>query len=149
MTVCNFVGLCEGSIENEHADEGEPYYDGLMFHRVIPNFMIQGGCPLGTGTGGPGYRFPDEIDDSLRHDGPGILSMANAGPGTNGSQFFITHVETPWLDGKHTVFGSVLIGQNVVNAVAQNDIIKRVTILRRGLEAAAFIPDKSWIKIIQ
>ena len=141
MTVCNFVGLCEGSIENEHADEGEPYYDGLMFHRVIPNFMIQGGCPLGTGTGGPGYRFPDEIDDSLRHDGPGILSMANAGPGTNGSQFFITHVETPWLDGKHTVFGHVVEGMDVVNGINQGDKIESIKIIRKGDKAKAFKAD--------
>lgn len=149
MTVANFVGLAEGRIENSHKPLGTPYYDGLVFHRVISDFMIQGGCPYGTGVGDPGYKFPDEFKSHLKHSGPGILSMANSGPNTNGSQFFITHVETPWLDGKHTVFGSVLIGQNVVNAVAQNDIIKRVTILRRGLEAAAFIPDKSWVKIIQ
>ena len=106
------------------------YYDGLGFHRVIDNFMVQGGCPLGTGTGGPGYAFEDECSAELRHDRPGILSMANSGPGTNGSQFFITHVETPWLDGKHTVFGSVEAAsdQDVVNSIVQGDRIESITI---------------------
>ncbi len=138
LTVANFVGLAEGKIKNTAKEEGTPYYDNLKFHRVIPNFMIQGGCPLGTGTGDPGYKFEDEIDASLKHTGPGILSMANAGPGTNGSQFFITHVATPWLDGKHTVFGHVLQGQNVVDAILQNDTLKSVKILRKGAEAQAF-----------
>lgn len=138
MTVANFVGLAEGTIKNSVKPEGTPYYDGLRFHRVIPNFMIQGGCPLGTGTGDPGYKFGDEIDTSLRHTGPGILSMANAGPGTNGSQFFITHVETPWLDGKHTVFGHVVQGQDVVNQIAQNDTIRKLAILRKGKDAESF-----------
>lgn len=138
MTVANFVGLAEGSIKNTSKAEGVPYYDGIKFHRVIPNFMIQGGCPLGTGTGDPGYKFPDEIDTTLKHTGPGILSMANAGPGTNGSQFFITHVKTDWLDGKHTVFGHVVVGQDIVNAIAQNDTIKHLIILRKGKEAEAF-----------
>lgn len=138
MTVANFVGLAEGSIKNTAKNEGEAYYDGLKFHRVIPNFMIQGGCPIGTGTGGPGYKFDDEIDTNLKHTGPGILSMANAGPGTNGSQFFITHVATPWLDGKHTVFGHVVQGQDIVDAIVQNDTIKTLTILRKGKEAEAF-----------
>ena len=123
-TVGNFVALAEGNLENTHKPQGTPYYDGLCFHSVIPDFMIQGGCPQRTGTGGPGYQFDDEIHAELKHDRPGVLSMANAGPGTNGSQFFITHNETPWLDGKHTVFGFVEEGQEVVDAVAQNDEIK-------------------------
>ncbi len=139
MTVANFVGLAEGGIKNTAKAEGVPYYDGLKFHRVIPNFMIQGGCPLGTGGGDPGYKFPDEIDTTLKHTGPGILSMANAGPGTNGSQFFITHNATAWLNGKHTVFGNVVKGIEVVNAIAQNDTIKKLVILRKGKEAEAFV----------
>ena len=138
MTVANFVGLAEGKIKNSAKAEGVKYYDGLKFHRVIANFMIQGGCPQGTGSGDPGYKFPDEIDTSLKHVGPGILSMANAGPGTNGSQFFITHVQTPWLDGKHTVFGHVVEGQDVVNKIAQNDTIISVNVLRKGSEAESF-----------
>ena len=130
-TVGNFVALAEGNLENSARKQGEPYYNGLQFHRVIPDFMIQGGCPIGTGTGNPGYKFDDEIHPDLKHDAPGKLSMANAGPGTNGSQFFITHVETPWLDGKHTVFGSVIEGQDVVDAVEQGDDMK-VEILRVG-----------------
>lgn len=119
VTVANFVNLA-----------GRGFYDGLKFHRVIADFMIQGGCPLGTGTGGPGYKFEDECDPSLKHSSPGRLSMANAGPGTNGSQFFITHVPTPWLDGKHTIFGEVEgdADQAVVNAIAQGDTITRITI---------------------
>jgi peptidylprolyl isomerase len=140
LTVCNFVALAEGKM---NIAGGKPYYDGLSFHRVIADFMIQGGDPAGNGSGGPGYRFPDEIDPSLKHDGPGVLSMANAGPGTNGSQFFITHTATPWLDGKHTVFGRVAEGQNVVNAIRQGDRIERVTIIRNGPEAAAFKADQT------
>lgn len=118
-TVANFVNLAQRN-----------FYDGLKFHRVIEDFMIQGGCPLGTGTGGPGYKFRDEFDSSLKHNKPGILSMANAGPGTNGSQFFITHVPTPWLDGKHSVFGAVVDAsdQEVVNAIRQGDKIETITI---------------------
>ncbi|HET7592027.1 MAG TPA: peptidylprolyl isomerase [Rhodanobacteraceae bacterium] len=119
VTVASFVNLAQRG-----------YYDGLDFHRVIPDFMIQGGCPLGTGTGGPGYQFEDECRADLKHDAPGKLSMANAGPRTNGSQFFITHVPTPWLDGKHTIFGEVLSAgdQNVVNQIRQGDTIEKVTI---------------------
>ena len=142
MTVANFIGLAEGTkISNK--PKGTRFYDGLTFHRVIPDFMIQGGCPLGTGTGGPGYKFADEIDPALRHTGPGILSMANSGPGTNGSQFFITHKATPWLDGKHTVFGHVISGQEVVNAIAKDDMLKTVKILRVGETAKAFKSDQS------
>lgn len=134
-TVGNFVGLAEGTLENDAKPQGKPYYDGLKFHRVIADFMIQGGCPLGKGTGGPGYQFDDEFHPSLRHDAPGVLSMANAGPGTNGSQFFITHVPTPWLDDKHTVFGKVVEGQDVVDAVQGNDALESVEIIRVGEEA--------------
>jgi peptidyl-prolyl cis-trans isomerase A (cyclophilin A) len=135
MTVLNFVGLAEGKLK---ASKTGPYYNGLVFHRVIKDFMIQGGDPKGTGAGGPGYQFPDEIHPELLHNGPGILSMANAGSGTNGSQFFITHVQTSWLDGKHTVFGKVVKGLDVVNSIAQGDEIKSVSIIRKGAEAQAF-----------
>ncbi|MFT3794251.1 peptidylprolyl isomerase [Flavobacterium sp.] len=134
-TVGNFVALAEGNLENSAKPQGTPYYNGLKFHRVIPDFMIQGGDPNGTGSGGPGYQFDDEFHQDLRHDGPGVLSMANAGPGSNGSQFFITHVATPWLDDKHTVFGNVVEGQDVVDAVAQGDTMDSVEILRVGEEA--------------
>lgn len=137
-TVGNFVALAEGNLENSAKPQGKKYYDGLNFHRVISNFMIQGGCPIGTGTGNPGYSFDDEFHPELKHDKPGILSMANAGPGTNGSQFFITHVETPWLDNKHTVFGEVVEGMDVVNAIQQNDKIESVEIIRIGEEAEKF-----------
>ena len=137
-TVGNFVGLSQGNIKNSSKKSGIPYYDGLKFHRVINDFMIQGGCPLGTGTGDPGYKFDDEFNPSLRHDKPGILSMANSGPSTNGSQFFITHVETPWLDNKHTVFGNVVDGMEVVNSISQDDEIISVKINAVGDKAKAF-----------
>ena len=137
-TVGNFVGLAEGTQKNNEKKAGEPYYNGLKFHRVIPDFMIQGGCPQGSGMGGPGYQFEDEFHPDLRHDAPGVLSMANAGPGTNGSQFFITHGPTPWLDNKHTVFGKVIEGQDIVDAIAQDDTIESLTIERIGSEAEAF-----------
>jgi len=137
-TVGNFVALAEGNLENDAKPQGNPYYDGLKFHRVIPDFMIQGGCPQGTGTGNPGYKFDDEFHPDLKHDTPGVLSMANAGPGTNGSQFFITHVPTPWLDGNHTVFGKVTEGQDVVDAIAQDDTIISMEILRVGADAEQF-----------
>ena len=140
MTVANFVGLVEGELNIE--DPGENFYEGLNFHRVIDNFMIQGGCPKGDGTGGPGYSFPDEFDPSLRHDGPGVLSMANTGPGTNGSQFFITHVKTPWLNDKHSVFGRVVEGQDVVNSIRQGDMINTIRIERIGDEAKKFVVTK-------
>jgi len=120
ITVSNFINLSKRG-----------YYDNLSFHRVIDDFMIQGGCPLGTGTGGPGYNFQDEFHEELKHDKPGILSMANAGPGTNGSQFFITHIETPWLDNNHTVFGEILSDedQTIVNTIVQGDMIEKIEII--------------------
>ncbi len=144
LTVANFVGLAEGTKElgGGAGTTGTPFYDGLTFHRVIPDFMVQGGCPLGTGTGGPGYTFPDEFDPSLKHDSAGILSMANAGPGTNGSQFFITHLPTPHLDGKHTVFGHVVSGMDVVNAIKGDDKLISVKIIRVGKAAEEFQSDQ-------
>jgi cyclophilin family peptidyl-prolyl cis-trans isomerase len=124
-----------GEIKNNVKAEGAPFYNGLKFHRLIPNFMIQDGCPRGTGTGDPDYKFADEFDDSLKHFGPGILSMANSGPATNGLQFFITHLATPRLDGKHSVFGNVIQGQDFVDQIAQNDTLISLTILRKGAEA--------------
>ena len=138
MTVANFVALAEGKQHNSAKPDGTPYYDGIKFHRVIADFMIQGGDPTGTGSGGPGYRFPDEIDATLKHDRAGTMSMANAGPYTNGSQFFITHKDTPWLDGKHAVFGYVVSGQDVVNAIAGGDVMSNVKIEAVGKDAKAF-----------
>ena len=119
-TVANMISLIE-----------RDFYNGLKFHRVIPNFMIQGGCPQGTGTGDPGYRFDDEFTPERQHDGPGVLSMANAGPGTNGSQFFITHEAQPHLDGKHTVFGKVISGMAVVNKIMQGDVMEKMLVLQK------------------
>ena len=149
QTVANFVGLAEGT-KDSNKPKGTRFYDGLNFHRVIANFMIQGGCPLGTGTGGPGYKFADEIDPTLKHTGPGILSMANSGPATNGSQFFITHKATPHLDGKHTVFGKVVgpADQKVVDAIAKGDKLNSVKIIRVGEKAKAFKGDEAHLKKI-
>ena len=153
LTVTNFVAPAEGRM---NASRGRPYYNGLTFHRVISrangdtqDFMIQGGCPLGNGTGGPGYSFQDEIHPELRHDRPGVLSMANAGPGTNGSQFFITIVPTPHLDGRHTVFGRVVQGQTVVNSIRQGDRIDRITIIRNGTAARNFQADQASFDALQ
>ena len=139
LTVSNFIALAEGNhpLASEEF-KNKPYYNGIKFHRVIDNFMIQGGDPTGTGSGGPGYSFEDEFVDSLKHDGAGILSMANSGPNTNGSQFFITHLETPWLDGKHSVFGKVTIGQDIVDKIEQNDLINKLEIIRIGETAKDF-----------
>jgi len=137
LTVANFVCLAEGTKPNEFKKE-KPFYDGLIFHRVIKDFMIQGGDPTGTGRGGPGYKFKDEFVPELKHNEAGILSMANSGPGTNGSQFFITHKETSWLDGKHTIFGHVTSGQDVVNLIQQGDTIKKIEIIRVGKLAKKF-----------
>lgn len=143
ITVANFITLAEGKNEFVTNDrKGKPYYNGLKFHRVIANFMIQGGCPLGTGAGDPGYKFKDEFDPSLKHNKPGIFSMANSGPATNGSQFFITHKDTPWLDNKHSVFGHVIEGQKVVDAIAQDDVIEKVVIVRKGKLAKNFNAEK-------
>jgi len=159
LTVANFVGLAEGTKDYDRnagtpKPQGKPFYDGLSFHRVLADFMIQGGCPQGSGRGSPGYKFKDETRPELKHSGPGILSMANSDPqgskkpysntgSSNGSQFFITHKATSWLDGFHTVFGHVIEGQDVVNKIAQGDSIKTVKILRIGEKAKAFKGDQA------
>ena len=147
LTVINFVGLAEGTLD---ATKGKKFYDGLKFHRVISlangdgqDFMIQGGCPLGNGTGDPGYKFPDEFRDNLIFDRPGLLAMANSGPGTNGSQFFITIVPTPWLNGKHTIFGEVVFGQDIVKTTRTNDVIKSIKIVRNGDDPNSFTATQS------
>jgi len=150
MTVANFIALAEGN--HGFVDEkykNKPFYDGLKFHRVISDFMIQGGDPEGNGSGGPGYNFPDEIVTDLKHDKPGILSMANAGPGTNGSQFFITHNATSHLDGLHTVFGHVIKGQEIVDAIEINDVINKVKIIRSGDDANKFDAPKVFKNAIE
>ena len=147
LTVANFVGLAKGKIKNTAKAEGVKFYDGLKFHRVIPNFMIQGGDPQGTGMGGPGYAFKDECLPELKFDRPGVLAMANSGPKTNGSQFFITHVPTTWLNGKHTIFGSIITGQDVVNAIQQGDTIVHIKIIRKGRAARKFKADKKFAEL--
>lgn len=155
LTVANFVGLAEGSIENNFRSKGVPFYDGLIFHRIIKDFMVQGGDPTGTGMGDPGYKFRDEFHPELRHDRPGVLSMANSGPSSNGSQFFITHVPTPWLDGRHSVFGFVVEGQDVIDAMGDVEkgpqdkpltpvVLKEVEIIRVGEKAESFDAAKTF-----
>lgn len=150
ITVANFVALAEGKHPEISAEyKNKPFYDGLKFHRVIADFMIQSGDPKGDGSGQPGYLFPDEIVEDLKHDSAGILSMANRGSATNGSQFFITHKATPHLDGRHTVFGKVVSGQDVVDAIAQNDVIEKVEIIRNGKEARKFNAAKEFSSSIE
>ncbi len=141
LAVTNFVGLAEGKISSTAG--GKPFYNGLTFHRVVKGFIIQTGDPTGTGSGGPGYTFPDEIVPSLRHDAPGIVAMANRGPNTNGSQFYITLEPAPWLDGHYTIFGRVVHGMDVVRSIVQGDVLKQVRIIRVGSEAKAFTVDQA------
>ena len=149
LTVANFVGLAEGKIENKAKKLGEPFYDGIIFHRVINDFMIQGGDPTGTGRGGPGYKFKDEFNSDLKHDKAGTLSMANAGKNTNGSQFFITHKATPWLNNHHTVFGHTIDDESmkVVNSIVQGDTILHVEILKVGKKARKFDAKKTFMSL--
>jgi len=154
MTVANFVALAEGTMKNSAKAAGVPFYDGLKFHRVITkgngdaqDFMVQGGDPQGTGMGDPGYKFPDEFVDTIKFDKPFLLAMANSGPATNGSQFFITVTPTEWLSGKHTIFGKVVEGQDVVNKIKQNDVMNKVTIIREGAEAKAFDANKVFVSV--
>ncbi len=141
LTVTNFVGLAEGTIDSSAAD-GEPFYDGLSFHRVVEDFVVQTGDPKGNGSGGPGYRFPNEIDQSLSHGSAGVVSMANSGPDTNGSQFFITKNAAPWLDGQYSVFGKVIEGQDVVDSIEEGDTLETVKIIRKGEAATDFETDQ-------
>ena len=147
MTVANFVGLAEGKIKNDKKEMGTPFYNGIKFHRVIKDFMIQGGDPTGTGAGRIGYTFKDEFDPSLVHDRAGSLSMANAGPATNSRQFFITHKETSWLNGKHTVFGYVVEGLGTVDLIAKGDEIKSIEIIRKGKAAKDFDAQATFEKL--